>query len=94
MPNSIPTAFATATVCGSLSKTIVTKIRIKNIKYSQLYVLSKQYSDKFNKVRIKSGNDNKIDNDEYDELVKVYEEYKKNKKSKLSVFLITRVIGA
>ena len=29
-------------------------------------------------------NDNKIDNDEYNELVKVYEEYKKNK---LSVFL-------
>ena len=32
-------------------------------------------------------NDNKIDNDEYIELVKVYEEYKKNKKNKLSVFL-------
>ena len=39
--------------------------------------------------------DNKKDNDEYNELVKVYEEYKKNrpsrnsldKKNKLSVFL-------
>ena len=39
-------------------------------------------------------NDNKIDNDEYIELVKVYEDYKKNwrsrnsndKKNKLSVF--------
>ena len=30
--------------------------------------------------------DNKIDNDEYNELVKVCEEYKKNKKKKLSVF--------
>ena len=30
--------------------------------------------------------DNKIDNDEYNELVKVYEEYK-NKKNNLSVFL-------
>ena len=32
-------------------------------------------------------NDNQIDDDEYKELVKVYEEYKKNKKNKLSVFL-------
>ena len=31
--------------------------------------------------------DNKIDNDEYNELVKVYEDYKKNKKVKLSVSL-------
>ena len=31
-------------------------------------------------------NDNKIDNDDYNELIKVYEEYMKNKKSKLSVF--------
>ena len=31
--------------------------------------------------------DNKIDNDEYNELVKVYEKYKKNKNNKLSVFL-------
>ena len=30
--------------------------------------------------------DNKIDNDEYNELVKVYEEYKKNKKNKLIFF--------
>ena len=40
-------------------------------------------------------NDNKIDNDEYNQIVKVYEDYKKNrrgrdsvdKKNKLSVFL-------
>ena len=33
-------------------------------------------------------NDNKIDNDEYNELVKVLvKDYKKNKKNKLSVFL-------
>ena len=56
---SIPTAFATATVCGSLSKTIDTKIRIKIIKYSQMYVLSKQFSDKFNKLYTKSMNDKK-----------------------------------
>ena len=29
-------------------------------------------------------NDNKIDNDEYNQLLKVYEEYKKNKEDKLS----------
>ena len=87
LPYSIPTAFATATVCGSLSKTINTKIRYKIIKYSQMYILSKQFSDKFNRLCTKSMNDNIIDNDEYNELVKVYEEYKKNKKNKLSIFL-------
>ena len=30
-------------------------------------------------------NDNKIDNDEYNELVKVYEAYKKNRRSRNSV---------
>ena len=52
-----------------------------------MYILSKQLSDKFNKLYNKSRNDNKIDNDEYIELVKVYDEYKKNKKIKLKVFL-------
>ena len=60
-----------------------------------MYILGKQFSDKFNKLYTKSMKDNKIDNDQYDELVKVYEEYKKNrrsrnsvdKKNKLSVFL-------
>ena len=31
-------------------------------------------------------NDNKIDNDEYNGFVKLYEDYKKNKKNKLSIF--------
>ena len=59
-----------------------------------MYILSKQFSDKFNKLYTKSMNNNKIDNDEYNELVKVYEDYKKNwrsrnsvDKKKLSVFL-------
>ena len=77
---SIPTAFATATVRGSLSKTIITKIRKEIIKYSQMYILSKQFSDKFNKLNTKSMKDNKIDIDEYNELVKVYEEYKRTRK--------------
>ena len=62
LPYSIPTAFATATVCGSLSKTINTKIRNKIIKCSPKYILSKQFSDKFNKLYTKSMNDSKIDN--------------------------------
>ena len=51
-----------------------------------MYILSKQFSDKFIKLYTKSMKDNKIDNDEYKELVKVYEEYKKNTKNKLSIF--------
>ena len=39
-----------------------------------MYILSKQFIDKFNKLSTKSMKDNKIDNDEYNELVKVYEE--------------------
>ena len=87
LPYSRPTAFSTATVCGSLSKTINTKIRKKIIKYSKMYTLSKQFSDKFNKRYIKSMNDNKIDNDEFNGLVEINEENMKNKKNKLSVFL-------
>ena len=37
-------------------------------------------------------NDNKIDDDEYNELVKVYEDYKKNKKNKLSVFFKLKLL--
>ena len=48
-------------------------------------ILSKQFSNQFNKINTKSMNDNKIDNDEYNELVKIYEENKK--KNNLSVFL-------
>ena len=83
---SIPIAFAKATNCGSLSNTVNTKIRNKVIKYSQMYILSKQFSDKFNKLYMNSMNDNKIDNDEYNELVKLYEDYKKNKNNKQSIF--------
>ena len=52
-----------------------------------MYILSKQFSDKFNKLYAKSMNDSKLNNDEYIELVKVYEEYKKNKRNKLSIFI-------
>ena len=38
IPYSIPTAFATATVCGSMSKAVNTKIRNKIMKFSQMYI--------------------------------------------------------
>ena len=82
----MPTASTTATVCGPFSKTMITKLRNKIIKCSQKYVLSKQFSDTFIKLYIKSLNDNKKDNDEYNELVKLYEEYNENKKNQLSFF--------
>ena len=41
-----------------------------------MYILSKQFSVKFKKLYTKSVNVNEIDNDEYNELVKVYEDYK------------------
>ena len=50
-----------------------------------MFILSRQFSDKFKKLYTKSMKDNKIDNDEYNELVKVYEEYKKNRRSRNSV---------
>ena len=44
-----------------------------------MYILSKQFSDKFNRLYTKSMNDKRIDNYEYSELVKAYEDYKKNR---------------
>ena len=78
---SIPTAFATATVCGSLSKRINIKIRNEIKKYSQMYILSRQFSDKFNSLFTKSMNDKKIDNDEYNELVKYMRIIKRTRKT-------------
>ena len=57
-----------------------------------MYILSKQFSDKFNKLYTESMKDTKIDNDEYNELVKVYEEYKKNKKTKLCFFRLKLLV--
>ena len=57
-----------------------------------MYILSKQFSDKFNKLYTKSMNDNKIDNDDYNEFVELYEDYKKNKKNKLSVFFRLKIL--
>ena len=43
-----------------------------------MYILIKQFSDKFNRLYTKSMNEN--------EIVEVYEEYKKSKNNKLSIF--------
>ena len=52
-----------------------------------MYILAKHFSDKFNKLYLISIKDNEIDNDEYNKLGKVYEDYKKNKKIKMNIFL-------
>ena len=52
-----------------------------------MYILSKQFSDTFNELYLKSIKYNEIDNDEYNELVKVFEYYKKNKKKEKNIFL-------
>ena len=50
LPYSVPTALATAVVCLSVSKTHNCKTRKKMIKYSEMYFLTKEFSDKFNKI--------------------------------------------
>ena len=50
-------------------------------------IFSKQLSEKFNTLYHKSMNVNEIENDEYNELDKVYKEYKKKRKNILSNFL-------
>ena len=45
-----------------------------------MYTLSKQFSDKFNEQYVTSIKHNEIDNDEYNKLVKVYEDYERNRK--------------
>ena len=92
MPYSIPTDLLQQLFGIHKQKTFNNKIRNKIIKYSQLYILSKQSSGRFSRLYSKSMNDNKKDNDEYKEIVKVYEDYKKNKKNNLSSFQ-TKVIS-
>ena len=50
-------------------------------------ILCKQFSDKFYLLYFKPMNDYKIDNVEYNGSIEIFEEYKKNKKSKMSVSL-------
>ena len=44
------------------------------------YYQSKQLSDKFKGLYTKSMNDNKLDKDEYNELVKLYEDIRRTRK--------------
>ena len=58
-----------------------------------MYILAKQFSDKFNKLYTKSMHDDKIDNDDYNEIIEVYDEYKKSKKKKnLSFFKLKLLV--
>ena len=50
-----------------------------------MYISSKQFSNKFNNLYTKTMNDNKTDINEYNELVNVYEEFKRNWRSRNSV---------
>ena len=71
-------------------------ILYKQLSLEQLFVANyrkqfKQFSDKFNKLFNESMNDIKTDNNDYNELVKVYENIRKtniqeSKKNKLSIF--------
>ena len=45
-------------------------------------IISKQFSDEFNKFYLKIMKDNGIDNDDYYKLVKVFEDYKKIRKQR------------
>ena len=76
-PYSIAAAVAATTIFGSLSKTINTKIGIKTIKISQMHIISKMFSDKSNEPCI--NDKKKIDKDENNELVKVYEDSKEKR---------------
>ena len=50
LPYTVSTLFATATVYGSLSRTINTKMRKKIIKRSQIYKLKNEFGDKFKEL--------------------------------------------
>ena len=51
-----------------------------------MYIISKQFREKFKKLDTKSMIDIKKDNEEYNGLVKVLEEYKRDKKNQLRIF--------
>ena len=55
------------------------------IRYSQMNLLSTEFSDKFNKIYTKSLKDIEIDKNVFNDLVKIYEDYRNNKKNTLSL---------
>ena len=58
----------------SNTKHISKNLQNKIIKYSQIYILSIQFSDIFNELYPKSIKNNLIDNDEYNKFVKANED--------------------
>ena len=55
------------------------------IRYSQMNLLSTEFSDKFNKIYTESLKDIEIDKNVFKDLVKIYEDYRNNKKNTLSL---------
>ncbi len=74
-----PTVASITVSSLSLSKVINNKLQQKIRKYLKMYVMSQNYSSKFNDLYKKANEDNKIDKKEYDQLVNNCEEYKKHK---------------
>ena len=81
----MPTAFETSRIYGSLSRTCT--LKEKEIrKYSQMFILIKQFNKKINQLYTKTRTYTEKDINENNERVKKYEDFKKQQKNKLGVF--------
>ena len=81
LPFTIPTVMATTLACGTISAGINNKLKNKVFSYSKKYVLAKQFAEKYNELFLKVTRDNEINTEEYEDCTKLYEKYKKSKKS-------------
>ena len=81
LPFTIPTVMATTLACGTISAGINNKLKYKVLSYSKKYVLAKQFAEKYNELFLKVTRDNEINTEEYEDCTKLYEKYKKSKKS-------------
>ena len=81
LPFTIPTVMATTLACGTISAGINNKLKNKVLSHSKKYVLAKQFAEKYQELYVKVTRDNHVDTQEYDECTKLYEKYKKSKKS-------------
>ena len=81
LPFTIPTVMATTLACGTISAGINNKLKYKVLSYSKKYVLAKQFAEKYNELYLKVTRDNEVNTEEYEDCTKLYEKYKKSKKS-------------
>ena len=56
-----------------------------------MFLLSEQFNDKFNKVTL-TQKKIETDNDDYNELVKVYQDYEKKQENKVEYFFKLKVV--